>query len=245
MLQTPDRPADLTQPVPDDVEAGVIDDARKRQQRQRHTAAAVTLIGLAIGALILGFAGGRRNSGTGQERRCAGSSPSAGTHVSARVLTKVIPTTRLCYSLSAQINPYPHVVTGDFGALDIPCGRRPPKGYGFLGESDPETVIALVNITFKAPLDVNNRHTVYEFSDGRASGPANCTLNIGSSDGTTEHSIRAGQTVMFQDDPVCPGTYNGLITYQLHGALGRDTLDWRLPIHDGSTIVGRFSYVVR
>lgn len=50
---------------------------------------------------------------------------------------------------------------------------------------------------------------------------------------------------MLQDSPVCPGTYVGLIAYQPHGALGRDSLSWHEPVGDGSSVVGRFRYTIR
>jgi hypothetical protein len=190
-------------------------------------AVALVLIGVAITLVVRGSPAARAN-----------------TAAHATITARVIPTTRLCYSASARDQPYPHVVAATFGALDIPCGHRPPKGYKFLGASIPETVIALVNITFKARLPANDRHSVYEYSDARSSGPTRCTLNTGGESGTTESPIHVGQTIMLQDAPVCPGTYVGIISYQAHGAAGRDTLSWRGPVDDGSIIVGRYSYVV-
>ena len=58
--------------------------------------------------------------------------------------------------------------------------------------------------------------------------------------------IRRGQLVRFQvQASSCPGTYDGVITYQPDGGGGRDTLSWDSPIHDGSVLVGRFRFDLR
>ncbi len=244
-LWTPDKTdAEPGLPVVDDVDAGVVEDARRRQRQHRLTGAAVTAFAVAIAAgLLLGFGGAGGDSGSGGHHGNGGNGPSVAAHVTAPVSVRVIRTTRLCYRVSGRVPaPYPHVVATDYAGLDIPCGQRAPKGYGILGESDPQTVVALVNITFKARVAANNRHSVYEFSDG-ASGPTSC--GAGRESATTGRPIRAGQTVMIQDAVMCPGNYGGIISYQPHGAPGRDTLNWGWPVHDGSIIVGRYSYTVR
>ena len=72
------------------------------------------------------------------------------------------------------------------------------------------------------------------------------TLNTGGTSGTTMLPIRAGQRLTLQDtQEVCPGTYEGVISYQPNGGPGQDTLSWGSPISDGSVLVGRFRYVIR
>jgi hypothetical protein len=132
-----------------------------------------------------------------------------------------------------------------FGSFQIPCDHGIPHGY------KPDTPgaspsIALVDISFTARLAADNHRSVYEFSYGRATGPANCTLNTGGTSATTMLPIQAGQRVTIQDDQeVCPGTYTGVVTYQPNGGPGRDTLNWSWPVRDHSILVGRFSYVLR
>jgi hypothetical protein len=132
-----------------------------------------------------------------------------------------------------------------FGSFQIPCDHGVPRGYKPAGPEASRS-IALVDISFTARLAADNHHSVYEFSYGRASGPANCTLNTGGTSATTMLPVRAGQRVTIQDEAeVCPGTYTGLVTYQPNGGPGRDTLDFSSPIRDRSIIVGRFTYVLR
>jgi hypothetical protein len=132
-----------------------------------------------------------------------------------------------------------------FGAFQIQCDERIPPGYR------PDTPgaspsIALVDISFTARLAADNRHSVYEFSYGRVSGPTSCAANTGGTDATTMLPVRAGQRVTIQDDrELCPGAYAGLVTYQPDGGPGDDTLDFSRPIGDGSILVGRFRYVLR
>ena len=153
--------------------------------------------------------------------------------VAAPMTVRVLTAKRYCYKPLA------------FGSFQIPCDHGVPHGY------KPDTPgaspsIALVDISFSARLAADNHHSVYEFSYGRASGSAKCTLNTGGASATTELPIRAGQRVTIQDDQeVCPGTYTGLVTYQPNGGPGQDTLFWRAPIHDHSILVGRFKYVLR
>jgi hypothetical protein len=130
-----------------------------------------------------------------------------------------------------------------FGSFLAPCDHGIPHGYK---PATPQRRLALVDITFTARVAADNRHSVYEYSYGRASGPANCTLNTGGTSATTMLPIHAGQRVTLQDDQeVCPGTYTGTVTYQPDGAPGRDTLSWNGPIRDHSILVGRFRYVLR
>lgn len=129
-----------------------------------------------------------------------------------------------------------------FGSFLAPCDHRIPSGYK---PASPQRRLALVDISFTARVAADNRHSVYEYSYGRVSGPANCTLNTGGTSATTMLPIPAGQRVTLQDDQeVCPGTYAGVVTYQPNGAPGQDTLDFSGPIHDHSTLVGRFHYVL-
>jgi hypothetical protein len=132
-----------------------------------------------------------------------------------------------------------------FGSFEIPCDHGVPPGYKPTSPGASPS-IALVDISFTARLAADNRHSVYEFSYGRASGPANCTLNTGGTSATTMLPIRAGQRVTIQDDQeVCPGTYTGLVTYQPNGGPGQDTLSNIGPIRDHSILVGRFRYVLQ
>ncbi|MGH2857793.1 MAG: hypothetical protein ACRDMJ_09940 [Solirubrobacteraceae bacterium] len=131
-----------------------------------------------------------------------------------------------------------------FGSFQIPCDHGTPPGY------KPDTPgaaprIALVDISFTARVAADNHHSVYEFSYGRVSGPASCTLNTGGTSGTTMVPIRAGRRITIQDtNEVCPGTYAGLVTYQPDGGPGQDTLDFSASVHDHSILVCRFSYVL-
>jgi hypothetical protein len=43
----------------------------------------------------------------------------------------------------------------------------------------------------------------------------------------------------------CAARYTGLVTYQPNGWPGHDTLSAAVPIHDGSVLVGRFSFDVK
>jgi len=61
-VQTPPR---TTPQRSEDVEAGVIEDARKRQRRHRGTVAALVAAALVAAGLIVGFAGGGGGSGSG------------------------------------------------------------------------------------------------------------------------------------------------------------------------------------
>jgi hypothetical protein len=131
-----------------------------------------------------------------------------------------------------------------FGSFQIPCDHGIPNGYK-PDQSGMSPSIALVDISFIARLAADNRHSVYEFSYGRASGPANCTLNTGGTSGTTMLPVHAGQRITIQDtQEVCPGTYTGLVTYQPNGGPGQDTLSSENPIRDHSILVGRFKYVL-
>jgi hypothetical protein len=101
-----------------------------------------------------------------------------------------------------------------FGSFEIPCDHGVPHGYKPASPGASPSM-ALVDISFTARLAADNHHSVYESSYGRASGPANCTLNTGVTSATTMLPIRAGQRVTIQDEQeVCPGTYTGLVTYQ-------------------------------
>jgi len=132
-----------------------------------------------------------------------------------------------------------------FGSFQIACDHGIPPGYK-PASPEPHPSIALVNLSFTARLAADNHRSVYEFSYGRASGPANCTLNTGGTSATTMLPIHAGQRVTIQDrQEVCPGTYAGLVTYQPNGGPGRDTLDFSRPVQDHSIVVGRFRYVLR
>jgi hypothetical protein len=124
----------------------------------------------------------------------------------------------------------------------IPCPHAIPPGYR-LGQSGPRTL--LITVTFNARVAADNHHQVYEFSLGRMSGPG-CAVGGGGVSGTSMIPIRVGQLVRFQDqESPCPGTYEGVITYQPDGGDGRDTLSWDNPIHDGSVLVGRFRFTLR
>jgi hypothetical protein len=132
-----------------------------------------------------------------------------------------------------------------FGSFEIPCDHGIPHGYKPASQGASPHIV-LVDISFTARLAADNHRSVYEFSYGRATGPANCTINTGGTDATTMLPIRAGQRVTIQDDQeLCPGTYTGLVTYQPNGGPGRDTLSSSSPIRDHSILVGRFRYVLR
>jgi Tol biopolymer transport system component len=76
-LIAPEQPAELTQTAADDVDAGVIEDARKRQQHQRRIAATLIIAGLAVAGLIIGFTGD--GAGLAHDRDQPG--PSAGSRI--------------------------------------------------------------------------------------------------------------------------------------------------------------------
>lgn len=154
----------------------------------------------------------------------------------AQVSTTVTPSfvigTRFCY------RPTKHV----FVPIVYPCERSIPPGDK-VGQAGQRTL--LIHLNFVARLAADNHHSVYEFSLGRASGPQ-CSVSGGGVAATTMVPIRAGQHVVVQDNEApCPGTYDGLVTYQPNGGPGRDSLYWKSPIHDHSIIVGRFTFVVR
>jgi photosystem II stability/assembly factor-like uncharacterized protein len=83
MLQTPKAPSAPDQPLVDDVEAGVIEDARARQRRHRVGIAGV-LAAAAIGVLLLSFSGGRGGQGGTTYSRAGNSRPAAASSISAR-----------------------------------------------------------------------------------------------------------------------------------------------------------------
>lgn len=123
---------------------------------------------------------------------------------------------------------------------EIPCDHGVPRGYT-IGNTNRSL---LIDISFTAPLAATNQHSVYEWSLGLARSPS-CAVGGGMS-ATTMSPIRAGQHVVLQNyESPCPGTYNGLVTYQPNGWPGHDTLGWQAPIRDHSTVVGRFTFVVR
>ena len=138
------------------------------------------------------------------------------------------PATRLCY------RAYP--------AQTIPCDHGVPHGYklarsGLRGQ-------VLVQIRFTARLAASNQHSVYEW----AITGQNCSGTGGGTSATTMTPIRAGQRVVLQTTVApCRGRYTGLVTYQPNGWPGHDTLgapkDFSDAPVDGSTVVGRFTFV--
>lgn len=78
LLETPERPAELTQPIVDGVDAGVIQDARNRQRSQRRVTATLITAGLAVAGLVIGFAGGAGGSGLAHARHQRGLSTTQG-----------------------------------------------------------------------------------------------------------------------------------------------------------------------
>ena len=64
VLQSPEKPIEPAQPTVDDVDAGVIKDARKRQHRERRIGASLIIAGVVVGGLIIGSAGGVGGSRT-------------------------------------------------------------------------------------------------------------------------------------------------------------------------------------
>lgn len=82
-VQAAQRPPDPTGLVPDDLDAGVIEDARARQRKYRRRGAALIATVIAIGALVVGFGGGG-GSGTGHTN--SGHSPGAEPSASFRLL---------------------------------------------------------------------------------------------------------------------------------------------------------------
>jgi hypothetical protein len=152
--------------------------------------------------------------------------------VRAAVTPSFVVGTRFCY------RPQRHV----FNPIDVPCEHGVPPGFrpGLNGQRT-----LLIHLRFVARLAADNHHSVYEWSLGRASGPA-CSGSGGGVSATTMVPIRADRRVVLQDnEQPCPGAYEGVITYQPNGYPGRDTVFWASPIRDGSTIVGRFRFVVR
>jgi len=154
----------------------------------------------------------------------------------AQLATTVTPSfttaTRFCYRPQK----------GVFLPNKVPCDHAIPPGYK-VGMSGQRTL--LIHLSFVAPFAADNHRSVYEFSLGRASGPS-CPGSGGGVSATTMLPIRAGQHVVLQDNQQpCAGTYQGLITYQPNGGPGNDTLYWASAIHDHSTLVGRFTFVVR
>ena len=70
-IQTPPRPPD----VDNDIDAGVIEDARARQRRQRRAGAVVALAAVIAAGLLLAFGGGGGNSGGGHVSKGNGGGP--------------------------------------------------------------------------------------------------------------------------------------------------------------------------
>ena len=126
----------------------------------------------------------------------------------------------------------------------IPCDLCIPRGYklavsGLGGQR-------LVEISFTARLAATNQHSVYEW----ALSGQNCSGTGSGTSATTMTPIRAGQHVVLRTTVApCRGRYTGLVTYQPNGWPGHDTLsaphDFTSQPIDGSTVVGRFSFVVR
>jgi photosystem II stability/assembly factor-like uncharacterized protein len=83
VVQLPTEP-EIDPTSSDDVEAGVIDDARARHRRERWAGAVVAAIAVGIG-LLFGLGGGGGGSGAGRQPGGSGSSPSAG-HSSSRAV---------------------------------------------------------------------------------------------------------------------------------------------------------------
>lgn len=126
----------------------------------------------------------------------------------------------------------------------IPCDNGVPRGYkvafGGLGGQ------RLVLISFTARLAATNQHSVYEW----ALSGQNCSGTGGGTSATTMTPVHAGQHIVLRTAVArCGGRYTGLLTYQPNGWPGHDTLgasqDFGAAPRDGSTVVGRFSFVVR
>lgn len=96
-----------------DVEAGIIEDAKARQRRQRRIAAVVlALAGIALGA-IFGFGGGNGGGGSG-----GGSSPPSGSGGSANPLAS-----------SPGYSAAPHSQAGAFENSQFVCPKAAPNRY--------------------------------------------------------------------------------------------------------------------
>jgi hypothetical protein len=121
-VQTPQLPADTTEVIPDDLDAGVIEDARARQRKYRTHGVALTVAVISVGALAVGLGGGG-GSGTGP----AGSAHAAGAGPSSyfrllRTQRSSLPVPRwVLRSLSVGVTRLPSPKKEY--ALDIPAAR--------------------------------------------------------------------------------------------------------------------------
>lgn len=125
----------------------------------------------------------------------------------------------------------------------IPCDHGVPRGYKLASSGLRGHVLVL--ISFTARLAATNQHSVYEWT---LSGH-NCSGTGGGTSATTMTPIRAGQHVVLRTAVApCRGRYTGLVSYQPNGWPGHDTLApenaGRATPRDGSTVVGRFSFLV-
>jgi len=143
------------------------------------------------------------------------------------------PTRRLCY------RTYPEQT--------IPCDHGIPSGYK-LAYTNPSREV-LVMISFTARLAATNQHSVYEWAVSFNPDNPNCPGAGGGMSATTMTPIRAGQHIVLRTAAApCRGRYTGLVSYQPNGWPGHDTLgarsDFTAAPRDGSTVVGRFSFIV-
>lgn len=160
-------------------------------------------------------------------------------HSSRVTAAQVRTTVRPSFAIGKRLCYRPE--KGDPNQFWIICNHGIPRGYR---RAAPGPRTLLIDLRFTARVAANNRHSVYEFSLGRATGPkCQGPANVS---GTTMNRIHVSEHVVIQDfESPCPGTYRGLITYQPNGGPGRDALNWERPIRDHSKLVGRFRFVVR
>jgi len=89
-VQAPARPPETPKPAESDIDAGVIEDARRRQRRQRVLAATLSAAVLIAGGLILGSSGGGA-SGDGGARHGVGQPPAPGPSPGHSAATRPFP----------------------------------------------------------------------------------------------------------------------------------------------------------
>jgi len=127
IVQTPPSPPSTPDP---DIDAGVIEDARKRQRRHRRIAGLLIAAAVAAGALIVGFGGGGGASGAGGHAAGDPSGSGPATSVAASRVNQQL--TSILAVLRRPQTALDRKVFAQSGLAD-----RPPIFTLILGEVDP------------------------------------------------------------------------------------------------------------
>jgi photosystem II stability/assembly factor-like uncharacterized protein len=204
MLQVPEKPADVTQPIVDDVEAGVIHDARRRQQHQRRVTAAMIIAGLAIAGLIVGFGGGGGGgSGVAHDGHGHGPSPSATPHAASQVVPTIgrVPPNIDAFGLLAPrvgwvANGVGFYMTHDGGRTWVAVSRDTQNGNRYGHVAVPGLGLSGdIGPSITASASPTPTTLVLAFDDGKAFKPCHTTPSVGGGAVTiTTDSGRTWQT---------------------------------------------------